>query len=196
MIQQQQRDDDDETDADTDGLAKAGETSTTMGDCVVGKVQKRNIHQPYYDTNDNDDKNNYYHNRRGGRIQCPSHEFSFLLRVKNGANQQFWNRGMEIEYLLQKTGFFWLLQQQWSSEGGRGNKDDDEEDLLLVGAIVGESSISVGEYRKQKHRRSATAAQHLLLTVTMDWINDMAKVKDDPIALFHILYKNPALCAL
>ena len=79
---------------------------------------------------------------------------------------------------------------------GIGDGYDDNGDLILVGEIGGESSSSGGEYHQQKHHCSTTSAQRSLLTLTMDLIDDMANVKGDPIALFHILGENPAHCAL
>jgi hypothetical protein len=58
--------------------------------------------------------NNNRYNEKGGSstIQRPHHDFLFSLRDKDETNRHFYNRGMEIEYILQEAGFFRLLQQK------------------------------------------------------------------------------------
>ena len=99
-------------------------------------------------------------------IQRPHHDFLFSLRDKVGTNRHFYNRGMEIEYILQEAGFFRLFQQRGEEEhGGRRQQ----------------------QQQWRPRRRSSTI---------VDWIDVMVRVKDDSIALFYILREYPALCAV
>jgi hypothetical protein len=92
----------------------------------------------------------------------------FSLRDKDGSNRHFYNRGIEIEYLLQEAGFFQLLQRREVVE-----EQEDE----------GGGSDALLSWRPRR-------------STIMDWIDVMVKVKDDTIALFYILRENPAICCV
>jgi hypothetical protein len=122
--------------------------------------------------NNSNNNNIRYNNHRLGEglstIQRPRHDFLFSLRDKDGSNRHFYNRGMEIEYLLQEAGFFQLLQRREDAE-----EQEDE----------GGGSDALLSWRPRR-------------STIMDWIDVMVKVKDDTIALFYILRENPALCCV
>ena len=182
---------------------------------VVGKGQKRkDYHDGWNDNNNNTDANNdddSYYSQRNGSIQRPRRDFSFSLRDKHGIDQHFYNRGMEIEYILQEAGFFRLLQQQQqqqrSSSSGDGRNDSDDtlrsntNPRVLDGRVMAGTKIRDEKYHEDINIRTLHTA---LLTppplsqspsTDLDWITIMSKVKDDSIALFYILRENPILCA-